>query len=180
MSFGGVPENLTSYKAVKFKIKTGRQVRFRITGAPSGNFGLANGITEFRVDPDDSQEFVYGYVFVQFHSIGGLGQTSAVDIEAYLIDEEGYYAATEGGEYSLGTYHVDMSADVIPREDNAVVLILDRSGSMSAAAGGGSTRSTLLKNAVNVFHTLMLPSDEIGIVSFDDVTETLLTITPQR
>jgi len=178
--FGGVPEDLTTFKAIRFRIKTGRQVRFRITNAPTGNFGLADGISDFQAYPDDAQEFVNGYVFVQFHAVGGSGQTSAVDIEAYIVDEEGYYAPVENGEYSLGTYHVTLHANVIPRQNNAVALVLDRSGSMSAPAGGSSTRSSLLKDAIRVFHALLPATDEICIVSFDDVTQILQGISQQN
>ena len=47
-------------------------------------------------------------------------------------------------------------------------LVLDRSLSMSDPAGGTSTKNTLLKTAVSVFNSLMLPNDEIALVSFDD------------
>jgi hypothetical protein len=118
-------------------------------------------------------------VWVQFVASGASPQFSSVTIEAYIIDDEGYYAATEGGEYVLGTFTIDLSASVIPREDNAVVLVLDRSGSMGTAAGGASTRSSLMKDAVGVLHALLRPADEIGIVSFDDVADTVLALTTQ-
>ena len=180
LAFGDIPEDLTTFKAVKFRIKTCREVRFRITAPPTGNFGLANGQTVFIVQPDENADFVSGYVFVQFHSVGAASQNSAFTIQPYIIDEEGYYAATEGGEFNIGSpITLTVTATKIPRENNAIALVLDRSGSMSASAGGTSTRSTLLKNAVSVFHTLMLPNDEICIVSFDDLTETLLPVTLQ-
>lgn len=185
LDFGPVPQGLTQYRAVRFRIATCRPLRFRITGAPTGNFGTPAG-TEFMVQPDLAADFVDGLVWVEFVANGSGHQTGSVTIEAYLIDEEGYYAATEGGEFILmdaagndATYTVDLSADVMPQEDNAVVLVLDRSGSMASPAGGGNTRSSLLKSAVNVFHILLRPSEEIGIVSFDDVTETPLPLTTQ-
>lgn len=179
IAFGGVPQGMTQYRAAHFRIQTCRQVRFRIIGAPSGNFGLTPLGTQFIVEPDLSADLVDGYVWVQFVASGGSPQFSSMTVEAYLIDGEGYYAATEGGEFSLGTYSIDLSASVVPREDNAVVLVLDRSGSMAAPAGGGNTRSQLLRSAVGVFHTLLRPAEEIGIVSFDDVTEDLLPLTTQ-
>jgi len=169
LSFTNIPVGLTTYKAVKFKVTGCREVRFRITGTPSGQFGLTSMGAEFKATPTDSDPFVYGYVWIQFAAVAGPIPNSAVDIQAYIIDEEGYYAATEGGEFLIGSpFHVQLSATTVPRANNSVALVLDRSGSMSAPAGGTSTRSTLLKNAVSVFNTLMLPNDEIALVSFDD------------
>ena len=169
LSFTNIPVGLTTYKAVKFKVTGCREVRFRITGAPSGQFALTSMGPEFKATPDDNEPFVYGYVWVQFTAVAGPIVNSAVDIQAYIIDEEGYYAANEGDEFLLGSpFHVQLTATTVPRQNNSVALVLDRSGSMASLAGGTSTRSTLLKNAVSVFNTLMLPNDEIALVSFDD------------
>ena len=107
-------------------------------------------------------------MWVQFVAVAGAIAPSSVDIHAYIVDQEGYFAATEGGEYPLGDFHVSLTATTVPRENNSVALVLDRSGSMSDPAGGISTKSSLLKNAVSVFNSLMLANDEIALVSFDD------------
>jgi Common central domain of tyrosinase/von Willebrand factor type A domain len=169
LDFVGIPEGLTSYKAVRFKIKGGRQVRFRITGAPTGQFGLTPMGTEFKADPVDADDFYYGYVWVQVTSIAGPIPNSSIAIHAYLVEEEGYYTANEGDEYPLGDYTVTLTATSVPRENNAVALVLDRSGSMASPAGGTSTRSSLLGSAIGVFRTLMLPNDEVAVATFDDV-----------
>lgn len=172
LAYVNVPEGLTTYKAVKFKVTSCRPVHFRITGAPTGQFGLTTMGTEFVADPDDNAPFTYGYVWVRLTSIAGAIAPSAVDIHAYIIDQEGYYAPTEGGEFPLGDFHVTLTATSVPRENNSVALVLDRSGSMADPAGGTSTKSALLKNAVSVFNSLMLANDEIALVSFDDVVAT--------
>lgn len=172
LDFIDIPEGLTSYKAVKFKIKGCRQVRFRITGAPTGHFGLTSMGSEFTAKPIESDDFFYGYVWVQFNSVSGAIANSSVNIHAYIIDDEGYYAATEGGEFALGDYSVTLTATTVPRENNSIALVLDRSGSMSALSGGTSTRSYLLGNAIGVFRTLMQDNDEVAVVTFDDVVAT--------
>jgi tyrosinase-like protein/VWA domain-containing protein len=176
LSFVNIPEGLTSYKAVKFSVIGCRPVHFRITGAPAGDFGLTSMGTEFVANPDDNADVYYGYVWVQLTAVAGAIAPSSVDIHAYILDQEGYYAATEGGEYSLGDFHVTLTATTVPRESNSVALVLDRSGSMATPAGGSSTKSTLLKNAVSVFNSLMLPNDEIALVSFDDQIATPATM----
>ena len=177
LAFTNIPQGLTSYKAVKFKIKGCRPVNFRITTAPTGNFGLVTigamvNVTEFVATPIESEAFYYGYVWVKLVSVAGVIPPSSVDIHAYLIDDEGYYAATVGGEYPLGDFHVELTATSVARENNSVALVLDRSGSMSDPAGGTSTKSDLLKNAIQVFRDLMLSNDEVSVVSFDDLVDT--------
>ena len=82
-----------------------------------------------------SADFFYGYVWVQLAAVAGPIANSSVDIHAYIIDQEGYYAATEGGEYPLGDFHVGLTATTVPRENNSVALVLDRSGSMAGSSG---------------------------------------------
>jgi hypothetical protein len=174
LSFDNIPEGLTSYKAVSFKIKGCREVRFRITGNPTGDFGLTPMGSEFAATPVESDDFFYGYVWVQLTAPAGAVANSSVTIHAYIVDDEGYYAATEGGEFALGDYNVTLSATTVPRENNAVALVLDRSGSMGANAGGTSTRADLLGNAIGVFRDLMLANDEVSVTTFDDLVDTPL------
>ncbi|MEO6651785.1 MAG: tyrosinase family protein [Ilumatobacteraceae bacterium] len=178
VSLGPVPQGMTQYLAAHFEVRSCRPVQFRITANPTGNFGLTPEGSQFST-PGSDQGTVDAYAWFQFVADGSGTQASAAVVEAYIVDTEGYYAAVPGGEHILGSWTIDLSASVVPREDNAVVLVLDRSWSMSAAAGGSSTRSALLKSAVGAFHALLRPTDEIGVVSFDDVTENLLPITTQ-
>ena len=172
LALHNIPVGLTTYGAVKFRCKGCRKVQFRITGMPTGQFGLTSMGTDFEADPDDSAPFYYGYVWVQFVAVAGAIAPSSVDIHAYIVDQEGYFAATVGGEYPLGDFHVTLTATTMPRANNSVALVLDRSGSMADPAGGTATKNTLLKNAVSVFNSLMLPDDEIALVSFDNIVDT--------
>ena len=171
LSFVDIPEGLTSFKAVRFRIKGCRQVRFRITGNPTGAFGQTLMGSEFVANPVEADDFFYGYVWVQITAPAGAVANSSVTIHAYIVDDEGYYAASEGGEFGLGDYTVTLSATTVPRENNAIALVLDRSGSMSANAGGTSTRSQLLINAIGVFRDLMLVGDEVAVTTFDDLVD---------
>jgi hypothetical protein len=176
LTFSGVPQGLTTYKAVKFKVKSCRQVNFRITGSPTWKFGLTPMGTEFTGQPDETADFFFAYVWVKFDTTLAGSLNSSVDIEAYLVDEEGYYAATELGEYHLANYHIDLIGSIIPRASNSVALVVDRSGSMSDPAGGGKTKSQLLVSAISVFSSLMLPDDEISLTSFDNLVATPVTM----
>ncbi len=47
---------------------------------------------------------------------------------------------------------------------------------MADPAGGTSTKSDLLRNAIQVFRDLMLSSDEIAVVTFDNLVDTPITM----
>ena len=178
LSFGNVPQGMTQYRAVRFEIRTCRPLRFRITSPLTGGFALTDLGAQFPVEADLDADSVTGLVWVAFTAGAASPPPSSVAIQAYMLDPEGYYATTEGGEYIIGSWTVSLSANVVPREDNSVVLILDRSGSMAAPAGA-VTRSELMKSAVATFHALLRPTDEIGIVAFDHLVADLLPLTDQ-
>jgi len=52
-----------------------------------------------------------------------------------------------------------------------LVMVLDRSGSMDEDAGGGEHKVKKLQRAALTGATLMRPSDQLEVVSFDDVVE---------
>ncbi len=179
LDFGAVPEGMTQYRAAKFRVRTCRPMRFRIAGLPDNvatNFDVTPLGTEVAVTPGATPGAQDVFVWFQFTASGPSVDANAT-IEADFLDDEGYYAATEGGSVPLGAWNVTLTATVQPREDNSVVFVLDRSGSMGALAGGGSTRSALMKSAVSTFHALMATGDEIGVVSFDNLVDDLLPLT---
>ena len=173
VDFGNIPEGLTSYRAAKIKVKSCHKVKFKITQNPTPNFALTSMGSVFTYDPHVSGEFGDAFVWIQF-TANGIGlQTTTIKVQAFE-DTDPANPHNIGAEQTI-----TFTATPIPRINNSVALVLDRSGSMSANAGGSSTRTSLLKSAVGVFATLMRPTDEIGIVSFDDVVATLLPMTPQ-
>src|SRR3712207_8083492 len=56
---------------------------------------------------------------------------------------------------SSDLFHIELVASNIVTTDSSIALVLDRSGSMADIASGGATKSTLLKRAVGVVHSLM-------------------------
>ena len=47
---------------------------------------------------------------------------------------------------------------------------------MAGPAGGISTKSDLLGNAIQVFRDLMLSNDEIAVITFDNLVDTPITM----
>ena len=173
VDFGNVPEGLTSYRATRIKVATCHKVKFKITQNPTPNFGLTSMGSAFTYDPHISGVYGNAFVWVQFTANGVGLQTTTIKVQAFEdIDP--------ANPHNIGAEQtITFTATSLVRINSSVALVLDRSGSMSANAGGSSTRTSLLKSAVGVFATLMRATDEIGIVSFDDVVATLLPMTPQ-
>ncbi|MCB8980584.1 MAG: tyrosinase family protein, partial [Ardenticatenaceae bacterium] len=183
IDFGNVPVGMTTYHAIRFRVESARQVRFRITAGPSGNFSQTP-VSVFTAVPECGEPFVYGYVFVAYTSPNTITPTenSSVTVEAYFTDVEGFYTTNPGDDYSLLTETIDLLATPVPIQKTAVALVLDRSGSMGSTATTSSTgvpitKAELLKNAISVFSALMRPEDGIGVVTYDDIVDRLLNVT---
>lgn len=176
LAFNDTPEGLTVAKHIRFRVQSCRPVFFSITGAPTGNFSVVGG-PDFPVMPDEANDFEILEIEVRFHGVGADVQVSAIDIQAHVVDEEGYYAAAPNDPYVVGSFHIELVANDIITSDSSIVLVLDRSGSMASMANSGFTRSELMKNAVGVVHELMKDGDEFGVARFDHEADVLLPMT---
>ncbi|MBK8460614.1 MAG: tyrosinase family protein [Micropruina sp.] len=95
VTFGSVPELLTTYQPVLFTVRTCQPVRFALTGVTGTNFGIPAGQGIVVVDHDDDSDTVTARVYVQFQANGAVGvpQAGSATIRAYLIDSDGFDAA---------------------------------------------------------------------------------------
>lgn len=173
VDFGNIPEGLTSFRAARIKVKSCHKVKFRITQNPTGNFALTPMGNVFTFAPKINGAYGDAFVWIQFAANGTGLQTTTIKVQAFE-DLDPATPQNIGAEQTI-----TFTATPVARTNNSVVMVLDRSGSMAANAGGTSTRSSLMKTAVGVFATLMRPTDEIGIVSFDDQVASLLPMTDQ-
>jgi Mg-chelatase subunit ChlD len=178
LSFNNTPAGLTVAKKIRFRISTCRPVHFSVSGAPSGNFSIVGG-PDFPVIPSEPNDFETLEIEVRFVAQGPNVQVSAIDLQASVVDEEGYYAANPNDPFVVGSFHVELVASNIVTNDSSVVLVLDRSGSMAEVANSGFTKNGLLKSAVGVVHALMQDADQIGIARFDHQADVVLPMTPR-
>jgi len=178
LAFNNTPAGLTVAKKIRFRVKSCRPVFFSITGAPGGNFSIVGG-PDFPVTPVEANDFEIIEIEVRFVGQGPNVQVSAVDIQAHVIDEEGYYAANPNDPFVVRKFHIELVANNIITSDSSIALVLDRSGSMADVANNGFTKSQLLKSAVGVVHELMKDTDQIGIARFDHEADVLLAMTPK-
>lgn len=185
VNFGDVPANLTTDWPVKFDVRTCRtgpaRVKFRISTIGGSNFSVPAGQGDVPAEHSDAHDPVRANVFVEFHAVGtpSVVQSGTVTIGAFVSDTEGYYTGTVGSEFQVGTWTVGLQARPVPVPSAAVVLVLDRSYSMTDPVGPAGTKYDLLKSSLRVIASVMRNDDAIGLVSFDDVVATLTpAITP--
>jgi hypothetical protein len=178
VSFGDVPAGLTTYAPISFDVRTCQDVKFRITAISAGNFSEPAGQGIVTVGHSELHDPVRAHVYVQFHSTGtpSSTQVGTVTVEAFFVDPEGLFAATEGGEVLLGTFTVNVSARPVPKPRAAVSLVLDRSGSMGDPAGPAGSKVDLLRSSLQVISDILLADDAVGLTSFDDVTTVISPI----
>jgi uncharacterized membrane protein len=66
--------------------------------------------------------------------------------------------------------------DTIEQPDLALVMVIDRSGSMDESGGGGRTKLDLAKEAVYQASLGLSQQDQIGLVVFDDTAQWVLEV----
>ena len=176
LGFNNTPAGLTVAKMIRFRVTSCRPVFFSVTGQPTGNFSIVGG-PDFPVTPLEPNDSEVLEIEVRFVGQGPQVQVSAVDIQAHIVDEEGYYAANQNDAYVVRQFHIELVANNIITSDSSISLVLDRSGSMADVANNGFTKSQLLKSAVGVVHELMKDTDQIGIARFDHESDVLLPMT---
>jgi IgA Peptidase M64/von Willebrand factor type A domain len=167
VDFGGVPQGVggtgvTTYRAVAFEVSGCGPVTLQIISGPTGGFGTPLG-TSITVPPDEYAPLAHGRLWLSYTS-STPGSTSSGTVTVRW---------SETGQ----TWTISLSAHTVARPKSAIVLVLDRSGSMSEDSGDGTPKVAKLKQAVSTFAGLMLPGDGLGIVRFDDTVQRLLSVT---
>jgi IgA Peptidase M64/von Willebrand factor type A domain len=166
-SFVDVPEGIggtgvTTHRAIVFEVATCRRLTFRIIAGPTGGFTTPLGI-EGTAGSAAYTPFDYARVWIGYTSTTAPA-TASGSVTVRCI---------ETGQ----TWVINISANTVERPKSAVVLVLDRSGSMSEDAGDGTTKVTKLREAAGIFLEAMLPGDGIGVVRFDDTVQRLMDVT---
>ncbi len=167
ISFANVPTGVggtgvTYYRAITFEIASCTPKTFRITAGPTGGFGTPFG-TVVSVPVSQITTLTYGRVWLSYTSTTpGATASGTVTVRC---DETGQ------------TWVINISANTVARPKSAVVLVLDRSYSMTEDAGNNRQKTQLMREAGTSFFEVMLEGDGIGLVSFDDQIARLMDIT---
>jgi hypothetical protein len=175
VSFGNVQAGIggtgiTTYRAIKFECESCGDVTLQITGGPTAGFGAPSlsETVQANHQPAAGLSPSEGALWVSYTSTtAGSSITGAVTVQAVDVNTGQVF----------GPWTVNLSATTVARQPSAIVLVLDRSGSMSIDAGNGHQRVELLRTAVSTFIDLMQQGDGLGIVRFDNLADTLMSVT---
>jgi hypothetical protein len=168
ITFNDVVSGEKTVRALVFKVRSCRAVTFAVTAGPTVTVGPAG--TKFELP------------------LGGSDTLAA----AHTLDERKAqiwisYTGSAAGDVAAGSVTVhcnetnqdfifSIAANTIARPKVAVVMVLDKSGSMDSGAGDGRTRMQVLHDSAPPFVDLIAEFDGIGVVSFDDTVADLMAV----
>lgn len=156
---GGI--GVTTHRAIVWEVVTCRRLTFQITAGPTGGFGTPQG-TSVNVTADPILPATYARIWLSYTSTNpGDSANGSVTVRC-----------VETGQ----TWTINIVANTIARPRSAVALVLDRSGSMNDDAGDGVIKVQKLREAADVFISIMLPGDGIGLVRFNQAAQRLMEI----
>jgi len=157
--FNDVPEEETTWRAAVIRVHTCADTTFRVKPGtePGAPFGIAVGQT---TAVHGAHTYLFQDVRIWFQYTAGAVGTAPHDdgpLDTTIICDE------TGEEFPF-----ELKAHSIHRPTVAVQMVLDQSESMAYPAGtSGLTRLEVLKDAANLFATVIQNNNGLGIVRFD-------------
>lgn len=163
LNFIDIPEGETQLRAIRIDVKSFYDTSFEmevLPGAPFSMFNYSPPVTVAAGADYDTPRSVYLWV---------------------------KYTGTHAGDIANGTakvkcldtndvFDVNISANTIARPTCALMLVLDKSGSMLDPSGVGNyTREQILKYSTGIFINCVREKNGVGIVTFDQDSYDLLT-----
>ncbi len=187
------PENNTARALVGVQ---GQRPLLHVT--PHGNdSGLSKLLSRGQVTVDSRTpsacrwtiEDLSGYSAVLFENVmaGEIG-TAGMELITAWVEQSGGGLMMTGGEksYAPGGYYKSPIERILPvsmelRKEHrklmlAIVVVLDRSGSMAAPADPGRTKMDLANLGTVAVLDLLSPLDEIGVIAVDTAPHTILNM----
>jgi len=154
LNFNDIPEGETTLRAVRFDVQSLWPVNFEIVAGPAAPFTTPLGTTVFSSGTPSADTVREAILWV-----GHTGTTAG---------------ATAGGSVTVRNtqtgreWTIPITANTVVRQSACVMLCLDRSASMLAGSGvGTSKRIEVLRFSAEIMIDVVHEGDGVGIVSFD-------------
>lgn len=162
LNFVDIPEGETQLRAIRIDVRSFHATTFEMSTLPSAPFTLHNysgPITIGKTTDYDTPREVYLWVKYTGTTAGATA-TGAAQARC----------TTTGA-----VFDISITANTIARPTAAMMLVLDKSGSMLASSGVvGMTREQVLKYSANIFMNYVREGNGVGIVTFDHDAADLL------
>jgi len=167
LTFDDVPEGETTFRAIVFNVTTNEDLSFSIQGALDPRFGSLNAVEP--VNPPNRNAVIGELrLWISYTGTNDGDAVTAADGVSVTIREN-----TTGQEWTFG-----ITANTTSRQTAAVVLALDKSGSMDSPSGvDGQARIDVLRYSATPFANLIQQGNAIGIISFDEDAHNVMPIT---
>ncbi|MEV6158467.1 S8 family serine peptidase [Nonomuraea sp. NPDC052129] len=162
IEFLDVPEGETTFRAVRWDVHSLYPSTFSTVTAPASPFSMPVGTTESLSGTANYAVLQEGYLWIAF--TGGAPGTSASDSITVRHNETGE------------EWTIPITANSVSRKTACVMLVLDRSGSMSSSSGVDThERIDVLRYSAGILVEAVHEGDGVGIVGFDHDASTVVS-----
>lgn len=154
VEFIDIPEGETTYRAVRFDVRSLYASGFSTVAQPGAPFAMPVGTTENLTGTADYNVVQEAYLWISYTG------TAAGDSASGSI--------TVSHDQTGQEWTVPISANTVARKTACIMLVLDRSGSMDSPSGVGSNkRIDVLHYSAGILAEAVHEGDGVGIVGFD-------------
>lgn len=154
LEFTDVPEGETTFRAVRIDVHSLYPSTFSVVTGPAAPFSLPLGSSDALAGTSQWTTLEEGLIWVAF-----TGRTPGTTDSGSI---------TVRHDPTGQVWTVPITASSVPPVTAAVMLVLDRSGSMDSPSGvGTSSRLDVLQYSANILVDYAQEGDAVGIVAFD-------------
>ncbi|HEX8399016.1 MAG TPA: S8 family serine peptidase [Pyrinomonadaceae bacterium] len=162
LSFIDIPEGETQLRAIRIDVNSFHVTEFEVTVTPGAPFSLYNYSVPASLGKTtdyDTPRSIFIWVKYTGTTAGDIANSTA-KVRCITTNEE---------------FDITISANTVARPTCAMMLVLDKSGSMQWASGVGTmTREEVLKYSAGIFINYVHENNGLGIVTFDQDAYNLL------
>ncbi|MFI6645425.1 S8 family serine peptidase [Streptomyces sp. NPDC050504] len=165
--FNDVPEGETTARAVVWEVAGVEDLTFEVVSGPvvlsgpAGSFSTLLG-TSLTVPAPGAGAVGHARMWL-VHTGGAIGSSATGEVVVRCV---------QTGE----RWTVSLSGNTIARPTAAVVMVLDKSGSMDWDAGDGRTRVEVLRESAQALVDVLRPDTGVGVVSFDQDASVVMDV----
>lgn len=154
LDFNDIPEGETTFRAVRVDVHSLHASTLSVVTPPSAPFSLPLGSTDSLAGTALYTTLEEGLIWVAFTgTTAGATASGSITVRHDQTDQ---------------TWTIPIQANTVAPVTAAVMLVLDRSGSMDSASGVASaSRMDVLHYSANILVDYVQEGDAVGIVAFD-------------